>query len=155
MPDIMTDPAAHTAAAFERNQQRAAHLHALADWLAAHPELDPYHVQFGTDSLVVKVYGIVDRDELAAIARAVGGRWDKHDDDLLFRLTREILDGVTVDLVVNREAVCEWVTTGEETVEIVEPDPDLVAQLPTVTRIETRKVGEWQCKPVLPGVEAA
>lgn len=97
------------------------------------------------------VFGIADRDALVGLARAIGGKWEKDPYGSLFTLKQEVRRGVVVELTTSREAVCEQVVVGEETVEV--PDPELVAEVPTVTI--TRPVTEWRCPDSLLGPVAA
>jgi hypothetical protein len=79
-----------------------------------------------------------------ALIKAIGGRWDKvnyGDHDTTFRFTQK-RDGLGLTVTVQREAVCERIVTGVETVPVpaVEAKPE---------RTEDREVVEWRCEPVL------
>ncbi len=98
-------------------------------------------------SLAIFLRGDGQREACAALAREVGGRWDKRETSVRdsFILERELVPGVKVQVWTDREAVCERVVVGTETVEV--PDPDFEA--PTVT-VE-REVVEWRCESLLSG----
>lgn len=120
-------------------------LRAVAAWLESHPEVDVHEVALGHYvEQRVSVYGL-DADRMGKLAREIGGRWDKHVDELLFTLKQEIAPGVALELTASRERVCERVVTG--TTIVTEPDPEALAAVPTVTReVETF---EWRCAPLL------
>lgn len=145
MNDTLTD---------EQATIRWAHIHSLhriVDWLATHPDVKPHTIGIDEAGVTARVYGIGSRDKLVAMARAIGGRWDKREGDTLFTLRQQVGENAHVELTVWREQVCERVITGQVTFE--EPDPALVAALPTVTR--TVDTVEWRCPPHLLGDQAA
>lgn len=80
-------------------------LHELADFLEAHPDLplpcDQSHNVFMSD-----------KADIAALARAAGGRWEKGADPNYFYLKVKFAGGHSYDLNVNREKVCRKVVTG-------------------------------------------
>jgi len=124
-------------------------LRAVADLLDQHPDLpEPYvRVSSSPSALVawwLTVEGRNDADQkatAASIIRSLGGDWAKQDrdEDLNFRQERS---GIEMLIQVRREAVCERVVTGTETVTIpaVEARPE---------RIETRETYEWRCGSLL------
>lgn len=117
-------------------------LRVAADFIAETPDMDASSVSTrGTTTVTITDYSMDGPDDLARVSQAIGGRWEKRDADELFKLVREVRDGVTVELVAWRAQVCERVVTGTETVEV--PDPDA----PKVT-VE-REVVEWKCAPLL------
>lgn len=59
--------------------------------------------------------------------------------------------GTRVEISTSRENVCEKVIVGEEKIEVTVPDPDLVSQVPLVTRTVTQKRHEWVCPEELGG----
>jgi hypothetical protein len=119
----------------------AARLHAAADYIAARPELSVHQIDIDGGRAIVRNFGMNTADDLARTAKALGGRWEKIESRELFRLAREVADGVIVELVAWRSAVCERVVVGKETVEV--PDPDA----PTI-EVE-RDIVEWRCQPIL------
>lgn len=124
-------------------------LHQAADFIAGQPELNPYAVDVRGTTVVIRDLSIQTADDLARVSRAIGGRWDKRDRDELFALVREVADGVHVELVAWREQVCTRVVTGTRQIEVEEADPEAVAALPKVTRVETVEDVEWRCEPLL------
>lgn len=124
-------------------------LRAIAAWLESHPEIKPYSIAmypayWGHGPIEVDVYDFADGGDLATTARTLGGRWDKEAGEL-YKLRQEIAPGAVVVLAANRSTVCERVVTGTTTV--TEPDPEALAQVPTVTReVETY---DWVCAPLL------
>ena len=123
-------------------------LRQYADWLDAHPDAHPESVlTTGTES-PWRVLDARSQDaaEMAALAKAIGGRWTKEADGKYFYLRQEILPGVVYTLYQARERVCEAVVVGTETVEV--PDPEA----PKVT-VE-RDVIEWRCPDTLLGATA-
>jgi hypothetical protein len=77
---------------------------------------------------------------VAAIRRAVGGKWTKHERAGLSEPEMEFKrDGYSI--IVKREAVCVRRVVGTET--ITKP----AVSLPE--RTETREIVEWDCEPVL------
>lgn len=116
----------------------------LCDFLEAHPEIP---VTF-PESVIANVnqYGSEDRspakDRLAAIAR-LPGRWTKDSDGESFQIKRKF--GPHKLLVfANHNEVCERVTR-TETVTREVPDPDKLAEVPTVTVTEEVEHVEWVC----------
>jgi hypothetical protein len=125
-------------------------LHAAGDLLAEHPDLPQPYITTSTEPRVdlnwYLMLGVTDLGEQKATAqqiiRAVGGHWTKIPDtysDFMFRQDR---DGLRFEVMVTREAVCERVVTGTETVTV----PAVAAQ---PARTEEREVVEWRCEPLL------
>jgi hypothetical protein len=154
--DIMTDPAAPSAEPTARDLNLAA-LKAFIAWAEEHPAARTDITDVGAENTLFRIlHPVWNRQELAQIARAIGGQWDKRVDGSWFWLAQEVVPGVTYELYINRNLVCERVVTGTETVTVTEPDPELVAGLPTVTRTETREIVEWVCPDsVLAGAQVA
>lgn len=75
-------------------------------------------------------------EELLALARKFGGKWEKDETEGWYILRRRF-GPHSIELNADRGTVCTKVEVGEETVEV--PDPDA----PKVT--VTRPVYEWQC----------
>lgn len=99
------------------------------------------------------------KDTLRALRRAFGGGvWKKNDPssnsfaETYYELTRE-WNGATVVLSAYRSKVCQMTVREEEYTEEV-PDPNYVADVPTITVTRTRKVTEWHCnEPVESGAD--
>ncbi|MCU1493345.1 MAG: hypothetical protein JWO62_1109 [Acidimicrobiaceae bacterium] len=102
----------------------------LTDWLEKHPEAADSYSNYTVNLFVL------DADEMAALAKSLGGKWEKHSGETWFTLARHF-GPHTVEINAARAAVCERVQVGEETVEI--PDPDA----PKVT--VAQPVYEWRC----------
>lgn len=137
-------------------QTLADRLRAAAEFAESHPELTPYDIHCDNDdAVVIRDYSTTSRDDLARVARALGGHWDKVDFGPLFKLRREVADGVIVELTASREDVCERVVTGTREVEIEEPDPAAVEALPKIKRTTLVEDVEWRCAPLLADRTAA
>ena len=113
-------------------------LRALADLIDQQPEIGKYNMVYL--SMVPH-----DREELVELARELGGRWDKETDGSYFRLNRTFHKGehssITLGLALPHHHVCEQVRTGTRTIEV--PDPELVAEIPTI-KVE-EPIWEWKC----------
>lgn len=127
-------------------------LRQAADLLVAHPDLPPPYITTSSHggasadlAWILMLHadrGLVEQKAVALqIIRTVGGKWEKltYGDDFTFGQQRGPL---RLEVVVKREAVCERVVTGTETVTI-----PAVAANPE--RTEEREVVEWRCEPVL------
>lgn len=100
-------------------------------------------------------YHCSDRDEFVAAARALG-RADKDFSSGFASVTRDFGGGIVVRYQAYRSEVCERVVVGTREVEVEEPDPEIVAALPKVKRVETVEEVEWRCEPLLaPARQAA
>ena len=133
-------------------------LRAVADWLAAHPEvplpyLGDYAKGSSLPSLPIYLYDAPGREQLAAIARAMadGGTATKavqeyRDGDSKVQVWREF-DGIVVFATIAQSEVCERVVTGTETVTRTVPDPTV--EVPMVEVTETVETVEWRCRPIL------
>lgn len=126
-------------------QEQVAALHALADFLAANPDV-PMPYLYGINAFIDHDRP---RERMAAAAKAMSPcekRVYGDDADGYFTLVKDF--GADVSLHVNapRAQVCERVVTTETVTEQV-PDPEALAAVPQVevTR-EVEKV-EWVCPP--------
>jgi hypothetical protein len=120
-------------------------LRAVADFLQANPAL--------VSSVVYRSFVSCNSHspsspDLLEAARAAGGKWEKHVDETDFHLTRSF-GPHTITLFVGRENVCERVITHTETITHEVPDPEFVANIPTVTVTEEVEHVEWVCPPSL------
>lgn len=86
--------------------------------------------------------------QAAAIVRALPGRFDKVENDTLFRF-RGKLGALPIEVIVDRPAVCERVVTGTREVVREVPDPEALAAVPTTTVTETVEDVRWECRPLL------
>lgn len=106
-------------------------LRALADLFDAHPDKTPPD----WSSIVVNLF-VDDGDAALALARSLGGNWEKQEYGDWLALRRTVGPHY-IDIDVRRDQVCERVQVGTKTVEI--PDP----AAPTVT-VE-KPIYEWEC----------
>lgn len=129
-------------------------LRMLADLLEGHPDLPlPYDgasPTYGHMSVYCET-----RAQVASYGRALPGRWVKHVDPTSegygFEL-RGTLAGLHLDILAPRDVVCQRVVTGTKTV--MRQVPDRSAPVPLVEVEETVETVEWECVPLLSGVDA-
>lgn len=131
-PDA-TDPKTVERAEFVRG------LRELADFLAAHPEID-FSPDYGTATVQWWCGG---PNDLAAAARTLG-RVEKKSDDSFLSLVRHF-GPHKIDAYALHSRVCERVVVRTETVATEVPDPEALKQVPTVTVTEEREIVEWRC----------
>lgn len=137
-----TETIADATAAAERRAEIAAGYRQLADLIEQVP-------QFGdeiSDTETIMVYVYEDAAaRLAALARAIPGRVEKHADESWFGFTFDIDGGRKIQVYSSRSAVCERVVVGTETIETqVEIEP-----AKTETKLIEREIVEWRCEPLL------
>jgi hypothetical protein len=133
-------------------------LHLAADLIAAHPNLPtPYvtsltysdgrgHAGLSWQLLVDGLNQEEQKSNAALIVRTIGGKWDKEQMDDRFYFKRK--DGpLSLCISVEREAVCERIVKGTETVTIP-------AKEATPERTEVVELVEWRCEPLLAEVSA-
>lgn len=148
----MTDTDTHTRTNY------TAGLRQLADLIDAHPDLPQPYINAHSSGSVVEAHWYLHiwSDDLteqkttaAAIVSTLGGHWDKnertYDDGLEFTQTR---DGLSLEVVVNRAAVCERVVTGSHEV-TVPATPAIPARSATAERVETIEDVQWVCSSLL------
>ncbi len=131
-------------------------LRALADILEAHPEV-PLPYQGSCPDYARMTFHFLSADdpraEMAAARRALRVTLGKDArDDGYFDL-KGSLYGLHFALTAFRKDVCTRVVTGTREVVIEEPDPQALAVLPKVTRVEIVEDVEWQCSPILSDAE--
>jgi hypothetical protein len=131
-------------------------LRALADLIDAHPDLpSPCITSFTSGAMEASWYLHVHGMDLTSqkatatrIVRILGGQWDKRErSDDVFMLT-QVRDGITLDVQVNRAAVCKRVVTGTHEVTVpstparpaMEAEPERTEQVEDVT---------WVCSSLL------
>lgn len=133
-------------AALQRRSDYVNGLRQLADALEQHDEIPlPYH---GTSSPITLMFFDYDKDNRAAMAATVralpAARLTKVVDDTYFDLDGD-LSGLKIKLAAHRNAVCERVVVGTETV-TVPAQPAVEAQ---PEQVVDREVVEWRCTPLL------
>lgn len=132
-----------------------ANLAALLDELNQHPNLPPAYIAHFSHGVIdanwyLHIHGIgADAQRAAArnVITTIGGKWDKAPSGDRMRYTQKRPNGITLDVVVTREAVCERVVVGTETKTI----PAQPAAEATPERTETVEVVEWRCSSLLGG----
>jgi hypothetical protein len=136
------------------NAITATNLRAAADLLGAHPELvQPYVTTSTNGSVNLSWYLTIDhdmsaqKDEAAAIVRAIDGPWDKSGDVENFRFSQR-RGPLNIVVQVARPAVCDRIVTGTKTVTI----PAKPAEPERTVEVEDV---EWECKPLLADSEVA
>lgn len=112
----------------------------IADWCEAHPDYAPGNSGGGVN---VYISGLFTKEDLVQAGRAMGGTLHKHISDSFFWLDKEF-GPHTLSAAVWRDLICERVVTVTEE-EVTEPDPDVLATVPTVTRTVQRETVEWVC----------
>lgn len=137
MPFNHTDTAASPSA---EQQDYIGGLRLLANFMEAHPEF-----ALGWNAVRILIPCNDDADEFARIVSRLGGQREKDADDKWIGVSR-FFGPHEIYVYAHRDAVCEFVQTGEETV---------TEQVPVAyeERRVTRPVGEWRCRPVLGGGE--
>ena len=85
----------------------------------------------------------------AKIVKLLPGHKAKRVTADLFRFAGEV-NGLKYQIVVQRDAVCERIVTGKETVTTHVPDPEAVVPMVEVT--EEVETVEWKCSPLLDDV---
>lgn len=135
-------PAADAPAGDDRSEYTAG-LRLLADLLDRHPEV-PLPYDGSAAPLVISFLSDNPKAKLAAAARAFPGPLSKDADGTYFDLNGH-LRGLLVQFTALRNAVCERVVVGTDTVVKQVPDPaaPMVAVVEEVDRVE------WVCSPVL------
>ncbi len=126
-------------------------LRELAAWLDEHPDVPiPYELNLRAYVSSYVRPGEKDaRATLAATARAMGS-CDKDAVGDYFAVRRDF--GLfSYEVFTTRDAACERVVVGVETVTEAVPDPDFPA--PMVERTVEREVVEWRCPPLLAEAE--
>lgn len=137
-------PAADAPTGDQRSEYTAG-LRLLADVLDRHPEV-PLPYQGSRARLMISFLSACgdSKAELAAAARAFPGPFSKVANDEYFDLNGQ-LRGLRIQLVAYRDAVCERVVVGTDTVVKKVPDP----AAPLVEVVEEVDRVEWVCSPVL------
>jgi hypothetical protein len=130
-------------------------LRALADLLDAHPELPLPYTGTGLSALNWIDVGADMQRSAAIFARVMPGTVTKSVSGNAGQFYLDFtLHGLSLRWIAPREEMCERVVVGTREVEIEEPDPEALAQVPKVKRTETVEDVEWQCRPVLASDQA-
>ncbi|MGH9895625.1 MAG: hypothetical protein ACREA0_27310, partial [bacterium] len=124
----------------------------LADVLEAHPELKLPYSGSEHSPLMVMPYE-KQREQLAAWARVMPGRKDKKTRDGYYDLIGAFR-GLGLQLICDRNEVCEKVVTGVREVTEEVPDPELLAAVPKVLVTKTVEEVEWHCTSLLADARA-
>ncbi|GAA3730466.1 hypothetical protein GCM10022239_03810 [Leifsonia bigeumensis] len=124
-------------------------LHALADLLAEHPEIEmPYVDPSGEDIAMIRFqftsHGEASASAAAAAAKAFPGSWRKSYDDSWFTMYNEFC-GIPVEIRTMRADVCEARQVG--TTIVKQRDPEALKLVPEID-VEV-PVYEYDCKPIL------
>ncbi len=128
-------------------------LRALADFITANSQLaEPLAPYIGFH--YVAAWGTPDQKTLVAELVKAGARFpgatvDKHYFDNYFNVDIRFGDEVTLHVSGDRDAVCERVVVGTDTVTKRVKDPELLAQVPEIDVTETVDRVEWRCWPLL------
>lgn len=131
-------------------QQQAAGLRALADMIEQNPDLPEARLDF---LFVFHPNTPTEHAELARAALRHGGKVDKQVSDEMYNLVLR-WGPVGAGALAYREQVCERVVTGTRQVTKTVPDPERLAQVPTVEVTETVEQVEWRCTPLLAAEQA-
>lgn len=129
-------------------QQTIDLLRLMLDALEADESLTtPYDFGFGAWS-AVKFYPD-SLDEVRALVKAFGGRWDKNDPnkseyDQQYATFKANLNGLKVSIIIARNKTCEMVQVGTKTVK------QEVVKVPAVSVVEDVEVPDYQfkCEPL-------
>lgn len=125
--------------------QQAEGLRALAAFIEANPDLPEASLEY------LYVFHPNTPDEPAQLARAAlrhGAKVDKDISDQMYNLVLR-WGPVGAGALAYRREVCERVQVGTKTVTKSVPDPEKLAEVPTVEVTEEVPVYEWECKPLL------
>jgi hypothetical protein len=114
------------------HKEYADSLRLIADWFEQHEEI-PLQSTYDTFSY----YALDTRDEMAMLAKALGGKVEKEFEDDWFRLKRQF-GKITFIATANRAQVCRKVIVGKKTV---------VQSVPESYRDESVEVDDvrWEC----------
>lgn len=122
-------------------------LRAAADFFEATPDAPlPYSINLGLH--------LFTREEFVSAVRALG-KARKNFSTGYAEAKREFGGRVEIRYQAYREQVCERIVVGTKQVETEKPDPEAIAALPKVKRVETVEEVEWRCEPLLAPVEQA
>lgn len=137
-------------------EDRIASIHQFADWLEAHPEVPiPYELGgcSGTGNVLIMTHDLPDpKAVIADVARALPGKVTKETygegSRAQLKLTGSV-GHIKIEAIADRGLVCERVVTGTREVTEEVPDPDKLAEVPTISVTTTVEDVEWRCAPLL------
>ncbi len=142
-----TDEKAHALA-----NEQAVSLRRLADIVEANPNL-ARTLAYALKGIIVPLVWDGQRDDMAAWARAAaqaGAKVDKQvrDNYDQFKLIVTI-GALGLEILADRDEVCERVVTGTREVTEEVPDPEALAAVPKVTVTKVVEDVEWRCGSLL------
>lgn len=139
-----------TSTASPQTAQRIAGLRALADFLEHNPDLAE-HV--GNDRFLVAVSHEPDPKALMAqfarAAKAAGIPVAKSYDETWGNVELHFGSALSICVFAPRDAVCERIVLGTETVTKTVKDPEALKAVPDVVVTEEVELVEWRCLPLL------
>lgn len=142
MTTTETDSATHPLLNPPRSAAVAAGLRQLADMIECHPDLPIDYPRMTLWSLETAEQA----RSLGFAALRAGAAVSKDYTDNLMRLEMKF-GPLVVAGIAWRHEVCERVVVGQQVVTEKVPDPQLLAQVPTVEVSRTEDVVEWRCAP--------
>ena len=112
----------------------------LADFIEQTGVVTPY----ATESYPKAINAMVDgKEDLAEFARVAG--YVEKDYSGSFATLRKQFGPISYEVFTHRNNVCERVQVGTETITEEVPDPEKIAEVPTVTVTREQPVYEWRC----------
>lgn len=123
-------------------------LRMLANALEQNPDLRLPYSGSRSHLLVIPSWEENQRAELAAWSRVLPGRKEKQTNGTAFYFKGKFA-GLGINVICDRDEVCERVVVGTETVTETVKDPEAVAALPDIQVTEEREIVEWRCGSVL------
>ena len=132
-------------------------LRLLADIVEQNPHMaENFRHEMQVSGMNLHLYGDDRAAQMAEIARVMRKHGATTTKDVFGNLHNVVCDFgfIKVDILANREEVCERVVV--DTVEVVEevPDPEVLATVPKVTVTRTEEIVEWQCRPLLEAAQS-
>lgn len=131
-----------------RAQDLSASLRKLAELLDKHPDFSNELRFAGFDRVITYVTSKERMAEYVRVLKAAGATIRKGADTKYFNVDCT-LGPVTLHVYAAREAVCERVVVGTETVTKTVPDPALLAEVPEIKVTEDVEIVRWDCHPIL------
>lgn len=117
----------------ERQQEYIDGLHALADFLTAHPDfIENYGINTYLD--------VNDPEKFRSMIKNAKGRWEKNSSDHEFNVLR-YFGPHSLNLYIPRDKICERIVTGTKIIQVPDPDRPMIDK-----EVETY---EWKCNPIL------
>lgn len=136
--------------------RQAAGLRALADMIEQNPEVADMAAYYISH---LSMFCSTSPEHHALLAKAAlrhGATVDKWVTADLYNLKLSFAGGAVVaEVLAGRDAVCERVVTGIETVTKSVPDPAALAEAPVIEVTEEVETVEWVCRPLLAATDGA